>query len=57
MTEKKAGFWAELAIIRAQMLALLDTLPATECPIMATDALYERQETIRAELYEMKGEA
>jgi hypothetical protein len=38
---------AELATIRAQMQAIETTLPAGQCPIQATDALYGQQEAIK----------
>jgi hypothetical protein len=37
----------KLAIIRAQMQAIETTLPAGQCPIQATDALYGQQEAIK----------
>lgn len=53
MLKTEAAIHAELAIIRAKMQAIESTLPAGECPVMATDALYERQEQLRAALFEL----
>jgi hypothetical protein len=47
-----AAIRAELAIIRARMQAVLTMLPVSECPIVATDALYERQEALKAMLWD-----
>jgi hypothetical protein len=44
---------AELVTIRAQMQAIETTLPAGQCPIQSTDALYGRQEAIKQILDEM----
>ena len=46
---------AELAIIRARMQAVETTLHAGQCPVWATDLLYERQEALRALLWEAQG--
>lgn len=46
---------AELAIIRARMQAVETTLKPGQCPIEATDPLYERQEALRALLWEVQG--
>jgi hypothetical protein len=40
-----------VAIIRARMQAVETLLPAGQFPIEATDALYERQEALRAMLW------
>jgi hypothetical protein len=49
-TDHTAAIRAELAIIRARMQAVLTMLPAGQCPIVATDALYGRQEELREQL-------
>jgi hypothetical protein len=53
-TDHTAAIHAELAIIRARMQAVLTMLPAGECPIVATDALYGRQEALNAMLWDME---
>jgi hypothetical protein len=51
-TDHTASIHAELAIIRARMQAVLTMLPVGECPIVATDALYGRQEELKAMLWD-----
>jgi hypothetical protein len=49
-----AEIHTELAIIRAKMQATLTLLPAGQCPIEATDRLYQLQEDLLDLLWGMQ---
>ncbi len=49
-----AGLRAELAIIRARMQAIETTLQPGKCALWECDALYGRQEELKAMLWDME---
>jgi hypothetical protein len=45
---------AELAVLRARQQAIETTLPPGKCALLESDALYGRQEELKAQLWEIE---